>query len=228
VFPHFVLDRGKPGTLVVDGNGRRFVNEAISYHQFALEMLAHGKSAIPAFLIADAVALRKYGLGMVRPGGGERAPPWPTDILLRRQHRTAGATIADRPRHPARDGRAHERIMREAVSTPNFGRGSTVYQNHNGDAPPAEPIPISARSRPRRFMRCGFILPTSARRRGWSRTMSAVYWIPAGRSGLICLRQRHAVDHGRHLSGPRDHAGAGTGVRLSRSIGRDEEACRIR
>ena len=25
--------------------------------------------AIPAFLIADAVALRKYGLGMVRPGG---------------------------------------------------------------------------------------------------------------------------------------------------------------
>ena len=82
VFPHFVLDRGKPGTLVVDGNGRRFVNEAISYHQFALEMLAHGKSAIPAFLIADALALRKYGLGMVRPGGWGRAPPWPTDIWL--------------------------------------------------------------------------------------------------------------------------------------------------
>src|SRR6266568_4559954 len=40
VFPHFVLDRGKPGTLVVDSNGRRFVNEAISYHHFALEMLA--------------------------------------------------------------------------------------------------------------------------------------------------------------------------------------------
>ena len=75
VFPHFVLDRGKPGTMVVDSNGRRFVNEAISYHQFALEMLAQGgNSAIPAFLIADAAALRKYGLGMVRPGGwGPRA-----------------------------------------------------------------------------------------------------------------------------------------------------------
>jgi FAD binding domain len=74
VYPHFVLDRGKPGTLVVDSNGRRFVNEAISYHQFALQMIAHGKSAIPAFLIADAAALRRYGLGMVRPGGwGTRA-----------------------------------------------------------------------------------------------------------------------------------------------------------
>ena len=47
VFPHFVLDRGKPGTLVVDGNGRRFVNEAISYHQFAQEMLANARSGLP-------------------------------------------------------------------------------------------------------------------------------------------------------------------------------------
>ena len=46
MFPHFVLDRAKPGTLVVDSSGRRFVNEAISYHEFALEMFANGKSAI--------------------------------------------------------------------------------------------------------------------------------------------------------------------------------------
>ena len=58
MFPHFVLDRGKPGTVVVDGTGRRFVNEAISYHQFALAMLANVKSAITACLIADAAALR--------------------------------------------------------------------------------------------------------------------------------------------------------------------------
>jgi succinate dehydrogenase/fumarate reductase flavoprotein subunit len=80
VFPHFVLDRAKPGTLVVDSNGRRFVNEAISYHQFALEMLAKGKSAIPAFLIADAVAVRNYGLGMVRLAAGAPELPSPTAI----------------------------------------------------------------------------------------------------------------------------------------------------
>ena len=87
VFPHFVLDRGKPGTLVVDSNGRRFVNEAVSYHQFSLEMFANGKSAIPAFLIADAQAVRKYGLGMLRPGG------WGTRTAIADGYLTAADTI---------------------------------------------------------------------------------------------------------------------------------------
>jgi glycine/D-amino acid oxidase-like deaminating enzyme len=134
VFPHFVLDRGKPGTLVVDSSGRRFVNEAISYHQFALEMLARGSSAIPAFLLADAAALRKYGLGMVRPGG------WGTKAAIADGYLVAGDTIeqlaqrlnvdpgnlrgtVDKMNDYARTGRDLE-----------FARGSTVYQNHSGDA----------------------------------------------------------------------------------------------
>jgi succinate dehydrogenase/fumarate reductase flavoprotein subunit len=134
VFPHFVLDRGKPGTMVVDRHGCRFVNEAISYHQFALEMFAAGPSAIPAYLVADAVAVRKYGLGMVRPGG------WGTKAAVADGYLVAGNTIeqlaqaldidpgqlrttAERLNDYARTGRDLE-----------FGRGSTVYQNHNGDA----------------------------------------------------------------------------------------------
>ena len=39
VFPHFVLDRAKPGTVVVDASGRRFLNESVSYHQFVERML---------------------------------------------------------------------------------------------------------------------------------------------------------------------------------------------
>jgi succinate dehydrogenase/fumarate reductase flavoprotein subunit len=134
VFPHFVLDRGKPGTLVVDSNGRRFVNEAISYHPFALEMLAHGKSAIPAFLIADAVALRKYGLGMVRPGG------WGTRAALADGYLVAGDTIEQLAKGLKIDPgslRATVDKMNGYAETghdPEFGRGSTVYQNHNGDA----------------------------------------------------------------------------------------------
>ncbi|HTG08332.1 MAG TPA: FAD-dependent oxidoreductase, partial [Bradyrhizobium sp.] len=134
VFPHFVLDRGKPGTLVVDSNGRRFLNEAISYHEFALEMLAHGASAVPAFLIADAVALRKYGLGMVRPGG------WGTRAAIADGYLTAGDTID----HLAQRLNIDPGNLRETVDRMNgfaqtgrdleFGRGSTIYQNHNGDA----------------------------------------------------------------------------------------------
>jgi succinate dehydrogenase/fumarate reductase flavoprotein subunit len=134
VFPHFVLDRGKPGTLVVNGNGRRFVNEAISYHQFALEMLAQGKSAIPAFLIADAAALRKYGLGMVRPGG------WGTKAAIADGYVVAADTIEQLARRLNIDpGNLRQTIDKmngfaQTGRDPEFDRGSTVYQNHNGDA----------------------------------------------------------------------------------------------
>ena len=134
VFPHFVLDRGKPGTMVVDSNGRRFVNEAISYHQFAMEMLAQGKPAIPAFLIADAPAVRKYGLGMVRPGG------WGTKSAVADGYLAAADTIeqlAQRLNIDPRQLRATVDKMNGFAKTGRdleFGRGSTVYQNHNGDA----------------------------------------------------------------------------------------------
>jgi succinate dehydrogenase/fumarate reductase flavoprotein subunit len=141
VFPHFVLDRGKPGTMVVDRNGRRFVNEAISYHQFALEMLANGKSAIPAFLIADAVALRKYGLGMVRPGG------WGKRAAIADGYLIAGDAIEQLAQRLDIDaGNLRETVdkMNDYAKTgrdPEFGRGSTVYQNHNGDASAAGSSP---------------------------------------------------------------------------------------
>ncbi len=38
VFPHFVMDRGKPGTVCVNQSGRRFVNESTSYHRFVRAM----------------------------------------------------------------------------------------------------------------------------------------------------------------------------------------------
>jgi succinate dehydrogenase/fumarate reductase flavoprotein subunit len=134
VFPHFVLDRAKPGTLVVDSTGHRFVNEAISYHPFALEMLAKGKSAIPAFLIADAVAVRKYGLGMVRPGG------WGTRAAVADGYLSAADTIEQLALRLNIDpGQLRETVDRMNLYArtgrdPEFGRGSTVYQNHNGDA----------------------------------------------------------------------------------------------
>ena len=40
VFPHFLMDRGKPGMLAVDRSGERFVNETTSYHLFGLAMQA--------------------------------------------------------------------------------------------------------------------------------------------------------------------------------------------
>ena len=134
VFPHFVLDRGKPGTLAVDSRGRRFVNEAVSYHQFALEMFANRKSAVPAFLIADAVAVRKYGLGVVRPGG------WGTRAAIADGYLITGDTIEQLAQRLDIDpGNLRETVekMNDYARTGRdleFARGSTVYQNHNGDS----------------------------------------------------------------------------------------------
>jgi succinate dehydrogenase/fumarate reductase flavoprotein subunit len=65
VFPHFVMDRGKPGLIAVNQNAQRFVSEAVDYHLFAKAMYNSG--SVPCYFICDAPFIRKYGLGMVYP-----------------------------------------------------------------------------------------------------------------------------------------------------------------
>jgi succinate dehydrogenase/fumarate reductase flavoprotein subunit len=66
-FPHLVTDRAKPGIIAVNRQGRRFVNEANSYHCFVEGMQRDGGANTPCWLIADAQALNTYGLGLARP-----------------------------------------------------------------------------------------------------------------------------------------------------------------
>lgn len=68
VFPH-IWDRAKPGIIAVAASGRRFVDESVSYHRFVRAMYAAqtNEDSVPAWLIIDSHALRKYGLGMIRP-----------------------------------------------------------------------------------------------------------------------------------------------------------------
>jgi succinate dehydrogenase/fumarate reductase flavoprotein subunit len=70
LFPHLVLDRAKPGLIAVNAAGRRFVNEAVSYHDFVLAMFEANKvvPSIPAWLICDSAFIRQYGLGIIYPG----------------------------------------------------------------------------------------------------------------------------------------------------------------
>ncbi len=136
VFPHFVMDRAKPGTLVVDGEGRRFLNESTSYHRFGLAMRAAqtDRPSIPAFLLADARALKAYGLGMVRPGGHGLQAFIEDDYLIQ------AASLDDL----ARQLQIDPNVLRETVRRFNelaktgqdsdFHRGETAYQQNLGDA----------------------------------------------------------------------------------------------
>lgn len=131
VFPHFLMDRGKPGMLAVDKAGQRFVSEATSYHLFALAMQKAG--AVPAYLITDAQGLRRYGLGMVRPGGrGLR--PFLADGYLSEASTLAGlAAKLGIDVEGLQGSVARMNDFAESGKDPDFGRGSTDYQRAQGD-----------------------------------------------------------------------------------------------
>lgn len=134
VFPHFVMDRAKPGMLTVNRQGERFVNESTSYHLFGMAMQATG--SVPAYLVCDAAALQKYGIGMVRPGASPKdLAPFLADGYL-----TQGATLHELAGKLGIDAAglkaSVDEINRcaETGVDPRFHRGETAYQQNIGDA----------------------------------------------------------------------------------------------
>lgn len=140
--PFLRRDRNKPGFVIVAANGRRFVNEAWPYNDVAYAM-THTPDAVPAFLICDHVRLRRYGLGLVRPG-----PGWarPLGKYLRSGHIVRADMIAELAAALHIDATQLEETIRKnnqyAVSGKDleFGKGDTVYDRWQGD-PTVKPNP---------------------------------------------------------------------------------------
>ncbi|NVO04598.1 MAG: FAD-dependent oxidoreductase [Rhodoferax sp.] len=136
VFPHFVMDRAKPGFVTVNQAGQRFVNESTSYHLFGLAMQEANKNSpsVPAYLVCDAAALKKYGMGMVRPGGKGLAP------FLADGYLTEGASLEELAKKLGVDAKGLQASVAQINAyaqtgvDPDFGRGTTAYQQNIGDA----------------------------------------------------------------------------------------------
>ena len=136
VFPHFVLDRSKPGTVCVNQAGLRFVNESSSYHLFGRAMFEQNQISpcIPCWIITDAAGLRKYGLGMVRMGTKNIQPFLADGYLLE------GKTVAELagkigvPAANLEQTVANMNAYAKTGTDPEFGRGRTAYHRVNGDA----------------------------------------------------------------------------------------------
>jgi len=132
VFPHLVLDRGKPGVIAVDAKGRRFVSEATNYHAFVEAMYA--TDASPCHLICDEAFIAKYGLGMVRP----------RRLILRKAIADGYVTRAPTVAGLASALHIDAQGLAETVARHNgfaatgvdldFAKGSDVYQRNLGDA----------------------------------------------------------------------------------------------
>ncbi|MCV9938407.1 FAD-dependent oxidoreductase [Boseaceae bacterium BT-24-1] len=134
VFPHLV-DRQKPGIIAVDRSGRRFVNEAESYHAFVPAMVAATPSGekVVAHLVCDHRAIRKYGLGYVKPWPLPIGPHLRSGYLKRgRTPEELAAVLGFDPRQfcetiDSFNGHA------EIGQDPEFGRGGSAYNKFMGD-----------------------------------------------------------------------------------------------
>jgi len=132
VWPHILLDRAKPGLIAVGRDGRRFVNEADSYHDFCMGMI-HAKLD-EAWLVVDDSFIRRYGLGLVLPGGHGLGR------LLRRGYLQSAPTLSALAGKIGVDAAGLAESVRvsnahaAAGADPDFGRGSSVVNRFNGDA----------------------------------------------------------------------------------------------
>lgn len=135
VYPHLALDRSKPGLIAVNAAGRRFVDEAVSYHDFVLAMHRSHEttSTIPAWLICDRDFIRAYGLG--------RIPPARLDLrrAIENGYLAEAATLDELANKIGIDGAGlrdsvarHDRFAASGEDV-DFGKGSTEFDRNNGD-----------------------------------------------------------------------------------------------
>jgi len=143
-YPHFI-DRGKPGYIAVDRRGRRFVNEAKSYHVFVPAMIeaCRGDAETECWNICDHAAIRRWGLGAAPPRPARLKPYLDSGYIV------SGDTpeeLAQRlgidPAGLAATIRTFNEGAGRGIDTA-FARGTDAYQRFNG-APGHLPNPCVA------------------------------------------------------------------------------------
>ena len=144
VYPHILLDRAKPGLIAVNSDGRRFVNESDSYHDFVEGMFRANAvmPSVPAWLVCDRSFIRDYGIGLVHPGAGTRQiDRYVADGYLKRAE-----TLMELAQQIGVDGKTLLRTVQEHNHYAEtgvddaFGKGGTEYNQFNGD-PANKPNP---------------------------------------------------------------------------------------
>jgi len=130
-----MFERALPGSIMVDSRGRRFLNEAASYHIVGQQLMAHNKPGEHAWFVFDGRYRFKYPAGPLMP----LIP----DVLHRREVRSIlkkAATVEELAHEigidPARLGETVSRFNENARVgvDPAFSRGVAAYDRLFGDA----------------------------------------------------------------------------------------------
>lgn len=143
-FPHLV-ERAKPGLIMVTPAGRRFANEADFDHDVMQGLFAAIPKGEPvaAWMICDESFRRRYGLGRVRPF------PFPVAPWLNNGYLKRGKTIGELARQCGVDGAQLEATVRafnigaSQGRDDEFHRGESAYNRIQGE-PEHKPNPCVA------------------------------------------------------------------------------------
>ncbi|AMN43024.1 FAD-dependent oxidoreductase [Rhodoplanes sp. Z2-YC6860] len=135
VYPHLSLDRSKPGLIAVNAAGRRFVDEALSYHDFVVGMHRSHETvpSIPTWLICDSAFLYKYGLGRIPPGRRRFGWAIKNNYLVEASSLEALAKAIGVDAAGLSDSVARNNRYATTGEDPDFGKGSTEFDRNNGD-----------------------------------------------------------------------------------------------
>lgn len=132
-FPH-LLERGKPGIIAVGPDGRRFTNEANCYHQFQQGLFRAYEMEQPfGWLIADAKAFKRWGLGWAKPAPVPRGAALKSGYLKRAGTLSELAVLLELPADVLEA--TVQRFNQFAVAgvDEDFGRGESPYNRSAGD-----------------------------------------------------------------------------------------------
>jgi 3-oxosteroid 1-dehydrogenase len=131
------IERALPGSIIVNSQGERYMNEAASYHIAGQEMLRHDTPAartIPSLMLFDGTFRRRYPLGPMIPD----LPDWlqPKNlrsVLIRADSWEELAARTALPPEKLRATIARFNEYARAGTDPDFRRGESAYDRYYGD-----------------------------------------------------------------------------------------------
>ncbi len=127
-----LIERTLPHSLMVNGQGKRFCNEATNYSALAgafhsFDPATYGYNNLPAYLIVDSQYRGRYPIASVMPG--DPSPDWIVEAPDLAG--LAAAIGVDAAQLEATVSRFNTHA--ENVNDPDFGRGVSAYDRFYGD-----------------------------------------------------------------------------------------------
>ncbi len=129
----FSRARWRPGSIIVDANGQRFVNEAVSYMEIGQRMFAQNRTvrAVPSWLIFDDGFRRRSLFGVIP---GDLPAKWVTDGFLLKAGTLEGlAEQAGIDPHGLKETVNRFNANARGQADPDFHRGERAYDKFMGD-----------------------------------------------------------------------------------------------